>query len=100
MEDRRMDQLERKIDNVDRRVTEIRDWLIGEPESSALGRQLLQRAITNAKNIDRNVVRIEALEDWRTEWQAVRRFVTGLGVALGIIGTFLGLLAAVGAIGR
>jgi hypothetical protein len=95
-----MEQLERKIDQVDRRLQELRDWLIGEPESSALGRQLLQRAVINAQNIERQGGRIESLEDWRTEWSGVWRFVTGLGVVLGVIGTFLGLLAAAGAIGR
>jgi hypothetical protein len=91
--DRRIEDLARKVDNMAMSINQIRDWLIGEPENSALGRQLLARAIANRESIDKLTVRLDLLEDWRTEWKGIWRFLVSAGVVLGIISTALGLLA-------
>jgi hypothetical protein len=91
--DRRLDDLDRKFDAMSMKLNEIRDWLIGEPESSALGRQLLDRAKSNKESIERITARLDLLEDWRTAWQGAWRFVVSAVVVLGLITTGLGLLA-------
>jgi hypothetical protein len=96
IDDRRLDQLERKMDGVAVRVDEIRDWLIGEPESSALGRQLLQRAKANRSDIDKHDGRLDSLETWRSEWRGTWRFIASAGTVLGIIATAFSLAAYFG----
>jgi hypothetical protein len=93
LSDRRVEALTRQVEKMSTRLEEIREWLIGEPESSALGRQLLQRAKANRESIIDIDHRLEVVEDWRTEWRGSWRLLVGFGTVLGIIGTFFGLLA-------
>jgi hypothetical protein len=93
LSDRRIEDLTRKMERVASRVDEIREWLIGEPEASALGRQLLSRAKHNRESINELDHRLEVVEDWRTEWRGSWRLLVGFGTILGIVGTFFGLLA-------
>lgn len=114
-DDRRLDRVEKKVDTIGERVDELRDWLMSEPESSALGRQLLARAKANRVDIDKHDARlgaierlaanvvadrkrfedhddaIDSLELWRAEWRGSWRFITAVGTILGIIGAFFGL---------
>jgi hypothetical protein len=99
-DDQRFEKLERKVDSVAVRVDEIRDWLIGEPESSALGRQLLSRAKANRFDIDKINIRLDSLEDtrlksledWRTEWRGSWRLITGTAVVLSIVAAFFAII--------
>jgi hypothetical protein len=93
LSDIRIDDLMKKVDKVSSRVDEIREWLIGEPEASALGRQLLSRARHNRQSIEELDRRLEVVEDWRTEWRGSWRLLVGFGTVLGIVATFFSLLA-------
>ena len=94
--DERLENLERQVAAVAVRVDEIRDWLIGEPESSALGRQLLQRAKANRNDINEHDRRLDSLETWRAEWRGSWRFITAVGTVLGILGSVFGIAAFFG----
>lgn len=91
--DPRLDNVERKLDNLSVRVNEIRDWLIGEPESSALGRQLLQRAKDNRADINVLRDRMDEFDDWRQEMRGSWRLVTSIATVLGVVATILAILS-------
>jgi hypothetical protein len=85
--DVRLAIVEQDIKRVLDTVTEI-DKALRFPENSALGRNLIDRAERNAKNIESNTSRIEALEDRVTE-------LDGVAKALRIAALLLGLAIAV-----
>lgn len=82
--------VERKVDSVDRAVRDIRDMLFNEPDASPLGRQLLHRAIENRTDIDKLDGRLDVVE--KTIYQAVgvQRFIVIIATVLGAVGAFFG----------
>lgn len=77
-DDARFERLERKVD-------QIHEWLITEPEASPLGRALTKRADTNRDNIRDLDNRVDALEGWRDA-------ATGSLAAARVIQVLLGIL--------
>jgi hypothetical protein len=97
-------KLDAKVDTVANDVRSIRDMLISEPESSPMGRALLRRSATNTRAIDTLRADFETfrkeefnpIDDWWQQTRGVWRAVIGLGIILGIIGTFFGVVAYFG----
>ena len=103
-DDRRFDDLTRKVTDVAKDVTTIREMLISEPEASPLGRALLKASQNNRVLIDQQRSDFEKfrredfepLDDWWQQTRGAWRLVLGTGVVLGIIGSFFGLAAFFG----
>jgi hypothetical protein len=104
VDDSRFEMLDRKIDGVAENVTTIRDMLISEPAASPLGRALLARdditdrnvAVLDAKFEKFRTEEFNPIDDWWQQTKGAWRFIIGVGVVLGIVGAFFGVLAFYG----
>ncbi len=104
VDDQRFEKLDDKIDRVQKDVSSIRDMLITEPEASPLGRSLLNRSRDNRQLIDDlredferfRDTEFKPIEDWWQQTKGAWRFIIGVGVVLGIVGAFFGVLAFYG----
>ncbi len=100
-DDRRYDQLDRKVTDVKTDVRSIRDMLISEPQASPLGRALLReidagRRETNDIRLDFDAFardEFKPLNDWWNQSKGIWKGVLGLATILGIIGAFFGIAA-------
>jgi hypothetical protein len=101
VDDRRIADLGEQVVGLDRKVTEIRDMLISEPEASPLGRYLLKRAdqnqasirevaSANSAKIENLDTRVDGLEQTRDQARGAYR---ALLFAQFLITLLLGLLA-------
>jgi hypothetical protein len=88
-----LSKLESKLDKVSGDVQSIRDMLISEPEASPLGRALLRKSVENRELIDEIRADFDPMYDWWQQTRGVWRAVVGLGIVLGIVGSFFGLAA-------
>ena len=103
-DDDRFTKLEGKIDETKEKVDAIHILLMTEPEASPLGRSLLKYALENRRLIEdlrTDFVRHKRddfgpLEDWWQQWRGIWRFVIGIGIVLGVIGSFFGIVAFFG----
>jgi hypothetical protein len=100
-DDDRYRDLSGKVDNVANDVKSIRDMLISEPEASPLGRSLLKTSSYNRRLIDEHwqdfqnfrKEEFDPIDDWWQQQRGAWRMVIGVGVVLGIVGSFFGILA-------
>lgn len=95
-DDRRINDLDRKITNVAKDVSAIRDMLISEPQASPMGRALLQRADANAAAINKLRQDYDEDHEWITRMRGTWQAIAGAGVIFGIIGTVFGIAAYFG----
>jgi hypothetical protein len=104
VDDRRIEQLDRKITKVASDVGSIRDMLISEPAASPLGRALLEKSTENRRIIDRHHDEFQAfvrddfqpLDDWWNQSRGAWKFILGAGTVLGIVGAVFGVASFFG----
>jgi hypothetical protein len=94
-DDRRIEKLDRKIEDLTNAFYKFRDELRSEPDASPLGRSLLGRWAENRARIERLEHQVDLLEKWRDQWQGSWRLVTGAAVVLGLIATFFSVVKPV-----
>jgi len=87
----KVERLDTKVERLDVKVNEIRDWLITEPEASAMGRALLRRADANATKIRELREDLDPIHDWIQQFKGSSR-------ALLYVPTILAAVSAVVAI--
>lgn len=95
-DDKRIGELETKVDRVADDVRSIRDMLISEPEASPLGRALLRASAENRRLIDEQRRDFEPVEVWWRQSQGLWKAILGIATVLGIVGSFFGIAAYFG----
>jgi chromosome segregation ATPase len=77
-------QEQEKANNKLDRLNDTMNAIQSEPQQFPAGRALLARADSNRERIDRHDVRIDSLEDWKSEVNGAAKFTRQVQLVLGI----------------
>jgi outer membrane murein-binding lipoprotein Lpp len=92
----KVERLDTKVERLDVKVNEIRDWLITEPEASAMGRALLRRADMNAADIRDLKTQQNQHDDWIQQFKGSARIILYVPTVLSAAAAVIAMAAAVG----
>lgn len=94
--DSKVVRLDTKVERLDVKVNEIRDWLITEPEASAMGRALLRRATAADERIRELRVEHDEIHDWVQQFKGSARVMLYVPTIVSAIAAVVAIAVGMG----